>query len=418
MIGAREAALLTLNDIFYNGTYSNLAVKEMLGKCRGMDKAEKSLFTNLVYGVVSRHYTLEYVISKYSDIKVKKLARYVKLILEMGIYQMIYLDKIPESAAVNESVKLAKRYCKKGSDRFINAVLRAFSKDGIDLTDCDLSVKHSFSYEMTEIFLSQFGTDFTESLMVALNSPPEMSLRTNTLKTDVKELTEKLKESGIEILKTDGELIYTKGFDVGNNQLYTEGYFTPQDKGAYTASSVLNPQKGETVIDMCSAPGGKTTHMAELMEDNGKILAFDIHPHKIKLIDAASKRLGINIITAEVGDATEYNNALKDSADKVLCDVPCSGWGIIRRKPDIKLSHTDLCDLYLIQHKILENGAEYVKHGGSLVYSTCTINKRENEDIISGFLSTHKEFEKSYEKTFYPHLDGCDGFFVCRLDRK
>ncbi len=267
MIGAREAALLTLNDIFYNGTYSNLAVKEMLGKCRGMDKIEKSLFTNLVYGVVSRHYTLEYVISKYSNIKVRKLARYVKLILEMGIYQMIYLDKIPESAAVNESVKLAKRYCKKGSDRFINAVLRAFSKDEctMDFTDCGLGIKHSFSPEMTKMFLSQFGNDFTESLMTALNSPPEMSLRVNTLKTNVKELCEKLNESGTQILNTDGDLIYTKGFDVGNNPLYTEGYFTPQDKGAYTASCVLNPQKGENLIDMCSAPGGKTTHKAELL---------------------------------------------------------------------------------------------------------------------------------------------------------
>ena len=417
MITAREAALLALNDILYNGKYSNIAVKEMLGKCRGMDKTEKAFFTNLVYGVISRHFTLEYVISQYSAIKLKKLARYVKIILELGFYQIIYLDKVPESAAVNECVKLSKRYCKKGSDRFINGVLRAFLKNRCVIPDDDLAVKYSFSQEMTEMFLEQFGYEFSDQLMQALNTPPDIMLRPNTLKTDADKLSELLEADGIENTVTDYGMVISDGFDIASNRLYKEGYFTPQDRGAYTASVVLAPKEGETIIDMCSAPGGKATHIAELMKDNGNILAFDIHEHKVSLINNSAKRLGFNSINAQVGDSAVYNSELNGIADRVLCDVPCSGWGIIRRKPDIKLSHTDLCELYDIQKKILDNGAKYVKIGGCIVYSTCTVNKKENEEIISGFLSKNKNFEKTYEKTFYPNIDGCDGFYVCRLNK-
>ena len=417
MIAAREAALLALNDILYNGKYSNIAVKEMLGKCRGMDKKEKAFFTNLVYGVISRHYTLEYVISQYSSIKLKKLARYVKIILELGFYQLIYLDKVPESAEVNECVKLSKRYCKKGSDRFINGVLRAFLKNRCVIPDDNLAVKYSFSQEMAKMFLEQFGYEFAQQLMQALNTPPDIMLRPNILKTDADKLSELLKSDGIENTVTDYGMVISDGFDVASNRLYKEGYFTPQDRGAYTASMVLAPKEGETIIDMCSAPGGKATHIAELIKDNGNILAFDIHEHKVSLIDNSAKRLGLKSINAHVGDSAVYNSKLNGIADRVLCDVPCSGWGIIRRKPDIKLSHTDLCELYDIQKKILDNGAKYVKIGGCIVYSTCTVNKKENEEIVSEFLSKNKNFEKTYEKNFYPNIDGCDGFYVCRLNK-
>ena len=419
MISAREAALLTLNDVFYNGAYSNLAVKERLSKCRGMDKNEKAFYTGLVYGIVSRHFTLEYIISEYSSVKVKKLARYVKILLEMGIYQLLFLDKVPQSAAVNESVKLAKKYCKKGSDRFVNAILRAFCKDGceIDIPD-DLAVKYSFTPQMTEMFCEQFGTEFSEQLMSALNEAPDFLIRPNILKTDAVTLSQMLTENGVNNTVTDYGMIKSDGFDVSSSPLYRDGLFSVQDRGAYTASVVLDPKKGETVIDMCAAPGGKTTHIAELMGDSGKVLAFDIHEHKISLIQNTANRLGIKSVAAKVGDATILQKNLVSTADKVLCDVPCSGWGIIRRKPDIKFSHTDLGELYEIQHKIIRNGAQYVKKGGSLVYSTCTVNKNENEKVISDFLKENNDFEKVYEKTYYPHIDGCDGFFICRLDKK
>ncbi len=423
MIGAREAALLALYDIFYEGKYSNLAVKDTLSKCRGMEKNEKALFTNLVYGVVSRHFTLEYVIKNFSSVKPKKLAKYVRLILELAIYQIMYMDKIPESAAVNESVKLSKRYCKKGSDRFINGVLRGVCKGIVTLTypqDIveNLSVTYSYSPEMTELFLNNFGMDETIKIMEAMNLPSSLLLRPNILKITATELADILNNENITATVTDDGMICASGFDVGDNRLYKDGYFSVQDRGAYNASVALNPQGTETVIDMCSAPGGKTTHIAELMGDKGKIIAWDIYEHKIKLIDNACKRLGIKSVNASVYDATQLNADYIDKADKVLCDVPCSGWGIIRRKPDIKLSHTELDELYNIQFKILKNASMYVKMGGVLVYSTCTLNKRENGEMIDLFMKENNKFEKVYEKTYYPHKDNSDGFYICKLRRK
>ncbi len=423
MIGAREAALLALYDIFYEGKYSNLAVKDTLAKCRGMEKNEKALFTNLVYGVVSRHYTLEYVIRKFSSVKPKKLAKYVRLILELAIYQIMYMDKIPQSAAVNEGVKLSKRYCKRGSDRFINGVLRAVC-NGIDTlsypedTIENISVKYSYSPEMTKLFIDNFGEEETIKIMEAMNLPSNLLLRPNTLKTNATELADKLNNDSITASVTDDRMVSATGFDVGDNKLYKDGYFSVQDRGAYNASIVLNPKSGETVIDMCAAPGGKTTHIAELMGDKGKIISWDIYDHKIKLINNSCKRLGIKSVCAEVNDATEFNPDYIKKADKVLCDVPCSGWGIIRRKPDIKLSHTELDELYDIQLRILKNASMYVKREGALVYSTCTLNKRENGENIDLFLKENNEFEKVYEKTYYPHKDNSDGFYICKLIRK
>lgn len=423
MIGAREAALLALNDIFYNGKYSNLAVKETLAKCRGMQSNEKALFTNLVYGVVSRHYTLEFVLSKFSSVKVKKLARYLRLILELGIYQIMFTDKIPDSAAVNESVKLAKKYCRKGSDRFINGVLRAVSRACKDIEypqniNENLSVRYSYSPEMTDAFICLFGNGRAESIMRAMNEPPSLYLRANLLKIKPDEFCKKLSELDIKSHLLPDGMICAKGFDVGKNELYLSGMFSVQDRGAYNAAIVLDPQENETIIDMCAAPGGKTTHIAELMGDSGKIYACDIYEHKLKLIDDSVKRLGIQSVKTVLSDSTQPNADFFGVADRVLCDVPCSGWGIIRRKPDIKLSHTNLNELYQIQLSILKNASLYVKKDGCIVYSTCTFNRRENEDIINNFLKENNNFEKVYEKTFYPDVDDTDGFFICRLNRK
>ncbi len=423
MIGAREAALLALYDIFYEGKYSNLAVKDTLSKCRGMENNEKALFTNLAYGVVSRHYTLEYVIKKFSSVKPKKLAKYVRLILELAIYQIMYMDKIPHSAAVNEGVKLSKRYCKRGSDRFINGVLRGVC-NGIDTLSYpddiveNMSVTYSYSPEMTQLFVDNFGREEAIEIMEAMNLPSKLLLRPNTLKTTAAELQEKLNSQNISSTVTDDGMVAASGFDVGESKLYKDGYFSVQDRGAYNASCVLNPKSGETVIDMCAAPGGKTTHIAELMGDTGNIISLDIYDHKIKLINNACKRLGIKSVKAEVSDGTKLNEDYINKADKVLCDVPCSGWGIIRRKPDIKLSHTELDELYEIQFKILKNASMYVKREGVLVYSTCTLNKRENGDMIDLFLKDNNEFEKAYEKTYYPHKEDSDGFYICKLIRK
>lgn len=423
MINPREAALLALYEIEYAGTYSNMAVKEAAIKVE--DGRDKGLVTQLVYGTVRMKLTLDYIISRYSKIKLKKLSKYVLLILRMGVYQLYFTDKIPESAAVNESVKLAKKYAGKSAG-FVNGILHSVirGKDSLKYPEDEierLSVKYSFTEDMIELF---WDTGFCEELLAALNSEPETTFRVNTLKKE--EL-----ETDMEISPIFSGARIMKAADVATNPDYIKGRVIPQDIAAMMASVALSPKAGETVVDMCAAPGGKTTHMAELMDNKGRVYAFDIHPHKIEIIKKNAERMGISIIEAKVGDSQNPNPDFFEKADKVLCDVPCSGLGIIRRKPDIKWSKENIEELPEIQYRILENASRYLKPGGELVYSTCTILKRENENVIFAFLEKNKDFELSPielpEKlqrenkgyiTLYPNIDGTDGFFIAKIKRK
>jgi 16S rRNA (cytosine967-C5)-methyltransferase len=334
----------------------------------------------------------------------------------------MYTDKIPQSAAVNESVKLAKKHGRKGTDRFVNAVLRSFCRDDCrveypsDKTDY-LSIKYSFPKNITEKWLSDYGFSDTERLMASLIEPPKLMLRANTLKITAEELVKKLCDYGINSHITEGALISADGFDIAKNKLYKEGYFSVQDRGAYNAALALAPKENETIIDMCAAPGGKTTHIAELQKDTGRIIACDVHEHKIKLINESAARLGIHSIEARLADGSVKDETLIKSADRVLCDVPCSGWGIVRRKPDIKLGRNDTSELPKLQLAILKNAAEYVKDSGIIVYSTCTINKDENEKVTDELVKDGS-FKKLYEKTFMPYNDGSDGFYICKLERE
>ncbi len=421
-MNVRETALKTLYEIFYNGAYSNLALKEAMKNNAAMSPQDKRLLTNLVYGVVSRSFTLEYIISQYSRVKPKKIAKYVMIILKLGIYQLVYTDKIPQSAAVNESVKLAKKFGRNGSDKFVNGVLRSFCRDNCEIEYPKdkkeyLAVRYSYSDEMTELFIKHFGYENAEKLMSSLNSPPPLMIRVNILKTNIEDLEKEFERSGIKYERVAPTMLSVHGLDVGASELYKNGSFSVQDFGAYSASLSLEPKSGETIIDMCAAPGGKSTHIAELMGDKGKIIAFDIHDHKIKLIESAAERLGISSIKAVLHDSTAVIEELRGCADRVLCDVPCSGWGIIRRKPDIKLSKNDVSALPELQLEILRNGAQYLKDGGTLVYSTCTIDPDENDGVISQFLNENNNFEKVYEKTYYPYIDNSDGFYICKLKK-
>jgi 16S rRNA (cytosine967-C5)-methyltransferase len=275
-------------------------------------------------------------------------------------------------------------------------------------------VKYSYPKRLSDKWIADFGFQFTKELMIEMNKEPKLTIRPNSLKISQDELANLFSNMGKHI-EVNGISLICDGFDVAHDEFYKNGFYTVQDTAASNAAIILNPKAGETVIDMCSAPGGKTTHMAELMNNKGKILAFDVHEHKIKLIEENAKRLGIDIIEAGIGDGTVMNKSLLQSADKVLCDVPCSGLGIIRRKPDIKWNKDDVSGLYEIQKKILENGAAYLKNGGELVYSTCTIDKDENENVTSEFLENHNDFEKLYEKTYYPNVDKTDGFYICKM---
>ena len=425
MANPRETALLTLYEIEYNGAYSNMALKDALSK--GFSGLDKAFITNLVYGVVRRKLTLDYIISRYSKTKIKKMSKFVLLTLRLGIYQIYFMDKIPDSAAVNESVKLAKRYCGKSAG-FVNGILHSVirGRDTLEYPDDKvkfLSVKYSFTEEMVKEFMKY---DFCEELLESLNKEPKTTIRINRLKgTDLKIEGAELEKSPLyEYART------VSGFDVSASKEYNEGKFIPQDIAAMMAVLALYPKSGETVIDMCAAPGGKTTHIAEIMENKGRITAFDIHPHKVEIIKKNAERMGIDIIDAREQDATELSEELKGTADKVLADVPCSGLGIIRRKPDIKWNKEDIRALPALQYRILENAAKYLKLGGELVYSTCTLNKRENEDVICEFVRNNKEYEfvkielpdklareNSGYITLYPNIDNTDGFFISKIKR-
>lgn len=412
----REAALKALYDIEYNGSYSNMAVKNTLGG-RDISKQDKALFTALVYGVTDKRLTLDYYISRLSKIKLKKISKYILLILRMGIYQIVFMDKIPVSAAVNESVKLAKRYGHGASAGFVNGVLRSAASKTVDYPEEKneyLSVKYSFPLWLCDRWIDEFGFEFTESMMQAFEENKHITLRANSLKTTASELAGMLVKLGITAEVKDGAVV-TGGFDIENNSLYKDGFFTVQDTAAMQAAKVLAPQSGEFIIDMCAAPGGKTTHIAELMKNSGKILAFDIHAHKTELIKKNAARLGIDIIEVHEKDASVFDKSLENTADRVLCDVPCSGLGVIGRKPDIKRCEDRSGKITALQTKILENGAKYLKDSGVLVYSTCTVEKCENEEVINKFMKNNGGFEKMYEKAFYPHIDKTDGFYICKL---
>ncbi len=425
MRNPREAALVTLYEIEFDGKYSNMAIKTALTP--DMSSIDKAFATTLIYGVLRRKITLDYIISKYSKIKLKKLSKFVLMILRMGIFQIYYLDKVPDSAAVNESVKLAKHYCSKSSG-FINGILHAVIKGRDELEfpkeyDEYLSIKYSFPPELVEIFKEY---EFCEELLEALNTEPKTTLRINSLKNDSLELP------GAEVEQSPlyAYALEVKGLDVGNSAEYRTGKFIAQDVAAMMAAYALAPQSGDFCIDMCAAPGGKTTHMAELMKNEGRILAFDVHLHKIDIISKNAARMGIDIIEAQCRDAMEADSELLGKADKVLADVPCSGLGIIRRKPDIKWTKEDISALPDIQYRILENAAKYLKVGGELVYSTCTLNKRENEGVVCKFIKENPEFEFVRVKlsdaldrendgyvTLFPNIDGTDGFFISKIKR-
>ncbi len=438
---AREIALKALYKIEKEEAYSNIALNQVLKENRNIDERDVGLISELVYGTITWKLTLDEIIKKYSNIKLKKISAWILNILRMGIYQIIFLDKIPKSAAVNESVNLAKRYGHKSSSDFVNAILRKVSvndyKELEEIKDDKERISKITSMPMwiIEELLKQKDIKEVEEICKNSNLKPNTTIRINKLKTNKKELEEKLDERKIEYLEGSLEdfFVLKKVKNIENIDLFKEGFFTVQDEGAGLIVDVLAPREDEYILDACSSPGGKTTYIAEKMKNNGKIEAWDIHEHRVKLVQNVAKRLGINIIQAKTQDATEFNQDLVGKFDKILLDVPCLGLGVIKRKPDIKWKRKkeDIEEITKIQKAILDNCSKYLKKNGELVYSTCSILKEENEDIIEGFLKENSQFEfckeneKNYENivifgekdkyiNIYPSNEN-DGFFICKL---
>lgn len=408
---------------------------------------DRAFITELVYGAVKWKLTLDTVIASFSKIKMERLSPWILNILRLGSYQLLKMEKVPQSAACNESVRLAGRYGHKGSAGFVNALLRNIARSSKEiklppkeegLTNY-LSVRYSYPVWLTEKFIKLFEADFAESLLAAGNSIPELTIRANTLKVSPGELMDKLRTEGVEALpgKYISEAAAVKSqVSIAKLEAYKKGLFQVQDESSMLPAIVLAPQPGDIVLDACSAPGGKATHMAQLMCNQGKIIAWDIHEHKLKLVDDSAKRLGIDIIECELNDAGMPDEKYDRAFDRVLLDAPCMGLGIIRRKPDIKWVRKaeDIAQITVLQERLIQKVSSAVKPGGILVYSTCTVLPEENENIVTGFLKRNHDFEeddivpflpaalKAHSKgcmlQVYPNRDGIDGFFIARLKRK
>ena len=421
----RKAAFLTLVDVETKKSYSNLALNHQIVVTK---PNHEGFVRELVYGVLEHKLTLDYYIDLLASNGVGSLKTNELTILRMGIYQIGYMNSVPEYAAVNESVLLAKRYCR-GKDGLINGILRAYLGKRMQLKLPDrsedevryLSVKYSYAPWIVELWLKHYSSDFVEQLLAAGNETPPMTVRLNWLRIMKKDLISKLEESGFEVTEGDicSNALHVRGSRLLETEAYRMGLFTPQDESSMLVAEKLDPQHGDVVMDMCAAPGGKTMAIAERMNNTGKIIASDIYRRKLDLIDREAKRLGVTNVETRSWDATREESSMFQKADRVLVDAPCTGLGVVRRKPEIKYKeHTDEMDLLpKKQLAILTASSSYVKPGGTLVYSTCTINPNENEKVTDAFVKRNPSFKKVERTLLLPNVNGTDGFFICAMKK-
>ena len=423
---------MKLLDKMDKQAYSNIALDAAL-KDSDLSERDKSFASRLFYGVLERRLTLEYVISLYSSKPLHKLDSSVANILKMGLYQLLYMDSVPDSAAVSESVALTRQAGKSSASGFVNAVLRSFIRDGKQIKypddDCErMSVRYSCNADIIKMLCEDYSREEAEELLECSLTPHRTYIRVNTLKTDRDTLIAKLNEQGVraEICSEDKDCIAAENIgSITDSELFKAGMFHVQDLSSQLCCRVLDPRPGDTVLDVCAAPGGKSFTTAEIMGDTGRIIACDLHEKRVGLIKSGAERLGIGIIEAVRNDAKILNDSFP-MADRILCDVPCSGFGVIRSKPELKYTRPeDIKRLPEIQYEILCSAARYLKEGGELVYSTCTLNRKENDDVIDRFLRENHGFEaaevmsrygnKGHKITIFPKRFNCEGFFISKV---
>lgn len=443
---ARSYALKVLKEV-EEGAYANIVLNRLLSSL-SLAEEERSLLTELSYGVLQRLNTLDWVLSLFLTSPLEKLTPWIRNILRLGVYQILYLERVPESAAVDESVKLAYQFGHKGVAGLVNAVLRKVSRtrneipwpSKIDNPSLYLSLVYSFPLWLIRRWLGQMGFDEAEKLCIANNRVPPLSIRTNTLKTTPKKLKELLEAEGIKVefcryapeglvVKLTKKLTELKSFQ--------DGLFQVQGEASMLVAPLVKPEPGDCVFDLCSAPGGKTLHMAMLMRNKGTIVAADLYPHRLKLLQKTMERQDIKIVRTEKLDGRTISSDKYGFFDRVLLDVPCSGLGVVRRKGELKWRRRekDLLSLAKLQSELLRSAFQALKPGGVLVYSACSTEPEETRDVILGFLknepsaipallapllpeelqSEEKEAGMAY---LWPHKHGLDGFFLARLRKR
>lgn len=442
MANARELALQTLTDILIDGAYSNHALSEQIEK-NELTVQDKNFMTELVYGTLQHEQLLNFYVTPFFNGKVKA---WVRILIQMTLYQMLFLDSVPEHAAISEAVKIAKKRGGQFNGKLVNAILRELTRTPLPSLDTikdeadRLAVETSHPLWLIKLWSKQFGWEKTIQMARANNERVNVTIRVNGVRGTREELKQKLESEGITCeygnLSQDA-LVILKG-NVIKTKAFEQGWFYVQDESSMLVARALKPKHHSKVLDTCSAPGGKTTHVAELMRQTGTVYAHDVYEHKIKLIEDNVKRLGLTNVVATLQDATTLNERYEsDSFDAVLVDAPCSGLGILRRHPEVKITKqpSDLDEIMMIQKKILNTVAPLVKVGGTLVYSTCTVNRKENDKMVEQFLAQHPEYELDptlvnrlpevlHEQTkngmvqLFPGDYQTDGFFIACLKRQ
>ena len=436
MGSGRDAALAALTACRRLDAWSDGSMK---AACRGLNRREAALCARLAYGVLQNRALLDFYLGAYCGFA--KLEPFIRDVLRLGAYQILYMDRVPDSAAVNEAVETVKRKKRQRAAGLVNAVLRRLSREKESLPPLPagdpadhLALRYSHPRWLVERLLDLLGGEEAEAFLRLDNESVPTALQRNPLRCTARELTDRLAESGGRVQPhpwlPDCWLL-SGGGELETMPAFQEGLFQVQDAAARGAVLAAGPRPGDRVLDVCAAPGGKSFAAAMAMEDRGEVIACDIHPHKLALIEKGAARLGLGCVRAELADGRERREAWTGAFDLVLCDVPCSGLGVIRKKPDIRYKDpAALAGLPRVQRAILENAAAYVRPGGALLYATCTVLPEENEDVAEDFLTRHGEFQKEPfslpgleeendgAMRLWPQRHGTDGFYVCKMRKR
>lgn len=439
---AREQIVDLLIEIEKEDSYAQLVLKRAL---QDIDAKDKGFVTEVVYGTLKYQIKLDYILNQFSKTPVHRMKPLIRNLMRMSLYQMLYLDKVPTSAIVNEAVKIAKKRKFQTLSGFVNGLLRNIERQREQIVYPDeaknlvlaMSIHYAIPEWIIEDWLKVYKKEEVKAICSALNERAEVCVRYNTLKTNRLDFEETLKAEGIQLKEGAflEEAFYLKGVDnLQNSPSFKKGEWTVQDESAMLVAHVMKPEIGDRILDMCSAPGGKSIHMAELMKNNGCIVSCDIHPHKLELIKKNAERMGISIIEPALQDGSVKNEDFIEAFDKVLLDAPCSGLGIMKRKPDIRAhkSREGLLEIVALQRKLVEAAISYVKPGGRFVYSTCTISYEENEGMVRYIKGLGLELENIVDTIpnplkkaikedgmiqILPHMAGTDGFFIASFKK-
>ena len=416
----RRLAFLILKEISAEGTWSNLAVKDMIAR---EDCVSAPFVRELVYGCIRNQKLLDANIDRF--LRTPRLKPAERILLRMGFYQLAMMNGVPDHAAVSETVKLASAFMN-GRQGFINAVLRSFARGGKQLLADDLSVRYSAAQWIVDLWTGAYGPENAEAFLRNSCVPAPFTVRVNTARISSEALADRLRSEGFEaVTAADSRLcLRLRGGDAIDTEEYRQGLFSVQGEASSLAVELLDPKPGESLLDLCAAPGGKTCAAAELMKNEGVIRASDVHPHRVELIKKEAARLGLDIISAVCADASEYDPSLSDGWDKVIADVPCSGLGTMAKNPEIKLKEMApqeaseyIKKLADKQRLILKNAAGYVKKGGLVLYATCTVNPAENEQVTESFVKETAGYEIELQRQLEPAEDGREGFYICLIRR-